>query len=41
MTMSQFLSSCRGTNDGGNFPGDFLGDIYEVIASDELKMRYS
>lgn len=41
MTKQQFLASCRGTNDGRSFPGDFLSDVYDDIAAQELKMRTS
>lgn len=38
MALHEFLSQCRGTNDGCNFPGDFLMDIYAGIEAEELKV---
>lgn len=28
----------RGINDGENFPEDYLGDVYDRIVLDEIKM---
>jgi len=36
MAKHAFLQQCREVNDGGNFPGDFLSDIYDDIQREEL-----
>ena len=38
MQLHEFISQCRGINDGTNFPGDYLADIYDNIASEELQV---
>lgn len=38
MQKHEFIQQNRGINDGTNFPGDFLAQIYDNIKQDELKV---
>ena len=38
MTISEFLRQNRDTNGGENFPGDFLVDVFNHVAEEELKV---
>merc|ERR1712187_69248 len=38
MEKHQFIKQNAGVNDGGNFPGDFLSQIYDDIRQEELKV---
>merc|ERR1712217_932562 len=38
MQKHEFIQQNRDTNDGANFPGDFLAEIYDNIKQDELKV---
>jgi len=39
MALHEFISMNCGINAGDNFPGDFLADIYNDIANEELRVR--
>jgi hypothetical protein len=36
MTKLQFIHNCRGINEGGNLPTDFLEEIYDRITAEEI-----
>jgi len=38
MTKKQFFQTNRGMNDGESFPDEFLGELYDRIVSNEIKM---
>ncbi len=38
MQRHSFIQQCRQVNDGTNFPGDFLSEIYDNILAEELKV---
>ena len=39
MQLHEFLQQNVGVNDGDNFPGDYLAEIYRDIAAEELKVK--
>ncbi|KLT43076.1 Sec7-domain-containing protein [Cutaneotrichosporon oleaginosum] len=39
MTKPEFVRNNRGINDGGDLPEDFLGEIYDEIHSNEIRMK--
>jgi hypothetical protein len=41
MKKHEFIKQNRTVNDGDNFPGDFLGKIYDDIKREELKVMRS
>jgi len=38
MKKHEFIKQNKGVNSGGNFPGDFLSDVYDAILRSELKV---
>ena len=38
MALHEFLQQAQTINDGGNFPGDYLAEIYRDIEATELKV---
>ena len=38
MTLFEFIRQNKTVNDGHNFPGDFLADVYDAISAQELKV---
>lgn len=41
MTKEQYIKMNRGINDQADLPSDFLSDIYDDIAANELKTKPS
>lgn len=39
MTKAEFVKNNRGINDGKDLPEDFLGEVYDEIQSNEIKMK--
>ena len=39
MTKTEFVKNNRGINDGKDLPEDFLGEIYDEIQANEIKMK--
>jgi brefeldin A-inhibited guanine nucleotide-exchange protein len=39
MTKAEFVKNNRGINDGQDLPEDFLGEIYDEIQNNEIKMK--
>ena len=39
MTKAEFVKNNRGINDGNNLPEDFLGEVYDEIQVNEIKMK--
>lgn len=39
MTKEQYISMNRGINDQNDLPEEFLGEIYDDIAANEIKMK--
>lgn len=39
MTKAEFVKNNRGINDGSDLPEDFLGEVYDEIQSNEIKMK--
>jgi brefeldin A-inhibited guanine nucleotide-exchange protein len=39
MTKEEFFKNNRGINDGNSLPDDFLGEIYDEIQTNEIKMK--
>jgi hypothetical protein len=39
MTKQEFLATNRGTNGGGNLPGDFVAMVYEDIKGEEIRFQ--
>lgn len=39
MTKVEFVKNNRGINDGGDLPEEFLGEVYDEIQTNEIKMK--
>ncbi|KAJ6236294.1 cytohesin 4a-related [Anaeramoeba flamelloides] len=39
MSKTQFFANCSGIDDGKDIPQDFLGDIYDRIVNNEIKLK--
>lgn len=39
MTKAEFAKNNRGINDGSDLPEDFLGEIYDEIRQNEIRMK--
>ncbi|KAJ6253914.1 cytohesin-4 [Anaeramoeba flamelloides] len=41
MSKTQFFANCRGIDDGNDIPQEFLGNIYDRIVNNEIKLKNS
>jgi cytohesin len=39
MTKIQFIKNLKGINEGGDLPEEFLSNVYDRIAANEIKME--